>query len=397
MGSVKLKLRESHILTDGAHPISIRVIVDRKTSFTNIGVRCRLIDWNKETNLPKNRRLAIICQKKLLEVEEILLEGIEKGWSAKKVLDIFTGKDNKDYFLFDYYSRIKLDNKLGQNTILLDKSKLNKFRKYLKGEDISLDNITYKLLRDYKTSLEDEGLKSATRYLSIIRQVYNYAIEVDEFNPKKNPFKSSLFKKKINTYNTQQRNLNIEQTKKMLFYEQEVHKWKITYKTMAIDFWRFCFYMRGINFVEMALMKKNEVEGDYFNFTREKLKSRTNQKQNVRIFEEARDIINKYIDNDTPYVFPLLDDGFDKETSVKHYKSYNYKLGTINANLRRIGLELDLPFNLTTMSARYTFINIAKQCEVPFLYLQELIGHKTMSTTDIYLDVFPQKKNRSFS
>ncbi|WP_157821909.1 hypothetical protein [Tenacibaculum sp. Bg11-29] len=26
------------------------------------------------------------------------------------------------------------------------------------------------------------------------------------------------------------------------------------------------------------------------------------------------------------------------------------------------------------------------------LYLQELLGHKTKSTTDIYLDVFPQEK-----
>jgi len=30
--------------------------------------------------------------------------------------------------------------------------------------------------------------------------------------------------------------------------------------------------------------------------------------------------------------------------------------------------------------------------EVLFLYLQELIGHKNMPTTDIYLDVFLQDK-----
>jgi len=53
---------------------------------------------------------------------------------------------------------------------------------------------------------------------------------------------------------------------------------------------------------------------------------------------------------------------------------------------------MEVDFNLTTMSARYTFINLAKLEEVPFLYLQELIGHKNNTTTDIYLDVFPQHK-----
>ena len=64
----------------------------------------------------------------------------------------------------------------------------------------------------------------------------------------------------------------------------------------------------------------------------------------------------------------------------------------MNNNLRKIGDELEVGFNFTTMSARYTFVNLAKQQEVPFLYLQELIGHKTRSTTDIYLDVFPQEQ-----
>ena len=84
--------------------------------------------------------------------------------------------------------------------------------------------------------------------------------------------------------------------------------------------------------------------------------------------------------------------GFNKEENLKSYKVYCNKISTINANLRRIGKEMDLSFNLTTMSARYTFVNLAKLNEVPFLYLQELIGHKNNSTTDIYLDVFPQKK-----
>lgn len=60
--------------------------------------------------------------------------------------------------------------------------------------------------------------------------------------------------------------------------------------------------------------------------------------------------------------------------------------------MKRLGKTLKIDMDLTTTTPRYSFINIAKELGVPFLYLQELMGHKTMSTTDIYLDAFPQSQ-----
>ena len=392
MASVKLKLREDKVLAGGAHPVIIQILKDGKKSIVTVGARCHKKDWNTKLNLPKNRRLSIICQKKLLELEELLFEGIDNNWTAKKIANVFTGKDTKDLMFFAYHSTITFDDKIGISTNILDKTKLNKFKKFLGDKDVSFNDITFDLLNRYKKSLQKEGLKSAGRYLSIVRQVYNYAIEMDDYTPKKNPFKSSLFKKKITSSATVNRNLTLEQTQYLINLEQPKNKWKITYKTMALDFWKFCFYMRGINFVELALMKPEDVKTDYFTFTRTKLKTRVDKTQTIKIIPEARAIIDKYYIEGQDYVFPFLENGFNKEENLKSYKVYCNKISTINANLRRIGKEMDLSFNLTTMSARYTFVNLAKLNEVPFLYLQELIGHKNNSTTDIYLDVFPQKK-----
>jgi len=391
LASVKLKLKSTQLLVDGSHPIILQVLKDQKKAIVSIGVRCTPEEWSSKLNLPKNRRLSLICQKKLLEMEELLYEGIDNGWTAKKIVAVYTGKDTKELMFFAYHKTIDFEDKVGISTNLLDSTKLRKFKGFLSDKDISFNEITFDLLRKYKKSLEDEGLKSATRYLSIVRQVYNYSIENDDYVPKKNPFKSSLFKKKI-TSSTINRNLTLEQTQQIIKIEQPTNKWKITYKTMALDFWKFCFYMRGINFVEMALMKPKDVKTDYFTFTRTKLKTRVNTKQTIKIFPEAREIINKYQDPTQEYLFPLLENGFNKEANIRSYKTYSNKTSTINANLRRVGKELDIDFNLTTMSARYTFINLAKLQEVPFLYLQELIGHKNNTTTDIYLDVFPQYK-----
>ncbi|WP_028889413.1 phage integrase SAM-like domain-containing protein [Tenacibaculum ovolyticum] len=391
MASAKLKLKTSQTLKDCSHPIIIQILKDKKKAITTLNINCHIEEWDIKTNLPKNRRLSLICQKKLLECEELLFEGIDKGWSAKKIASIFAGKDTKEIMFFKYSTEINFENKIGISTKLLDASKLKKFKNFIGGKDISFNELDFQLLSKYKKFLEDEGLKSATRYLSILRQVYNYAIEQDDFVPKKNPFKSSLFSKKITT-TTINRNLNLIKTKE-LFKLNYGTGWGKSYKDMSLDFWKFCFLMRGINFIEMALIKPKDIEGEYFSFTREKLKTKISTKQKIKIYPEAREIIKKYFVKGNDYIFPLLENGYNKDTSINDYKAYKHKLTVINSNLRNIGKkDLNVDFNLTSMSARYTFINLAKLNEVPFLYLQELLGHKTKSTTDIYLDVFPQEK-----
>ena len=242
MASVKLKLKTSQKLSDGSHPIIIQILKDNKKAITTLGISCFYDKWNTSSNLPKNRRLSIICQKKLLEIEEILFEGEDKDWSVKKIVNIFNGKDTKHLMFFDYVADLKFDNK-GISSNLLNKTKLNKFRAFLRGNDIAFQDITFKLLKDYRDNLKEEGLKSVSRYLAAIRQLYNFAIENDDFIPTKNPFKSSLFEKKI-TRSTTNRNLNKNQITK-LFSLKYGNEWKPSYKDIALDFWKFCFFNEG--------------------------------------------------------------------------------------------------------------------------------------------------------
>ncbi|PHS07048.1 MAG: hypothetical protein COA88_09485 [Kordia sp.] len=192
MATVKLKLKSTQTLIDGSHPIIIQILKDQKKAIVSLGIRCTPEEWSTKLNLPKNRRLAIICQKKLLEMEELLYEGIDNGWTAKKIVAVYTGKDTKELMFFACHKIIDFEDKIGISTNLLDDTKIRKFKGFLNDKDISFNEITFDLLKKYKKSLEIEGLKSATRYLSIVRQVYNYAIENDDYVPKKNPFKSAL-------------------------------------------------------------------------------------------------------------------------------------------------------------------------------------------------------------
>ncbi|WP_272152156.1 tyrosine-type recombinase/integrase [Tenacibaculum aiptasiae] len=389
MPSAKLKLKTSQVLKNGSHPIIIQVLKDTKKSIITLGLTCVKSEWNDKSNLPKNRRLSLICQKSLLEVEELLFEGEEKGWSAKKITNIYTGKDTKKLMMFNYMSEINFSSKQGVSTNTTDQYFRSKFVKFLNGKDIAFSDLTFQLLNDYKKFLEESGIKTAYRYLSYLRQVYNFAVDNDEFVPKSNPFKKSLFNFK-ELESSINRNLSLKQISDL--FKLDNSKFLNSYKDQALDFWKFCFLMRGINLIDLAMIKREDIQGEYYIMVREKLKTKTSQKQRIKIFPEAREILNKYSDKSNEYVFPIFSNGQNKDLNKEDYKTYKYKKNTLNENLKRIGKEIKSEFILTSMSSRYSFINIAKSEGIPFLFLQELIGHKTLTTTDIYLDVFPQSQ-----
>lgn len=389
MPSAKLKLKTSQVLKNGSHPIIIQVLKDTKKSIITLGLTCVKSEWNDKSNLPKNRRLSLICQKSLLEVEELIFEGEEKGWSAKKITNIYSGKDTKKLMMFNYMSEINFSSKQGVSTNTTDQYFRSKFVKFLNGKDIAFTDLTFQLLNDYKKFLEESGIKTAYRYLSYLRQVYNFAVENDEFVPKSNPFKKSLFNFK-ELESSINRNLSLKQVSDL--FKIDNSKFLNSYKDQALDFWKFCFLMRGINLIDLSMIKREDIQGEYYVMVREKLKTKTSQKQRIKIFPEAREILNKYSDKSNEYVFPIFSNGQNKDLNKEDYKTYKYKKNTLNENLKRIGKEIKSEFILTSMSSRYSFINIAKSEGIPFLFLQELIGHKTLTTTDIYLDVFPQSQ-----
>ena len=72
MASVKLKLKITQTLIDGPHPIILQILKDQKKSIVSMGIRSTPEEWSAKLNLPENRRFSLICQKKLMEMEELL-------------------------------------------------------------------------------------------------------------------------------------------------------------------------------------------------------------------------------------------------------------------------------------------------------------------------------------
>ena len=101
-------------------------------------------------------------------------------------------------------------------------------------------------------------------------------------------------------------------------------------------------------------------------------------------------IINKYDVPNCLYLFPIFND--KHITELQKANRLHKVLSIVNARLKRIGKELNLPIKLTTYVARHSFATVLKKAGVSTAIISESLGHTSEKTTQIYLDSFDNEQ-----
>ena len=70
---------------------------------------------------------------------------------------------------------------------------------------------------------------------------------------------------------------------------------------------------------------------------------------------------------------------------------------TINKYMKRIGIEIGYDKPLTTYSARHSYATILKRSGAPLSFISEALGHKSLLTTESYLDSFEDETRRKYA
>ena len=95
------------------------------------------------------------------------------------------------------------------------------------------------------------------------------------------------------------------------------------------DIFIFSYCMRGMSFVDIAYLKKTDISNGIISYCRRK----TGQLMNVRIESCMQYIINRYMDEKSEYIFPIIKSD-DKGEAYKQYRSainiYNRNLGVLS-------------------------------------------------------------------
>lgn len=91
-------------------------------------------------------------------------------------------------------------------------------------------------------------------------------------------------------------------------------------------------------------------------------------------------IIDKYPENATDYLLPIIRNRGINERCTYRNASYN-----INRNLKLIAKKAGISIPLTLYVARHSWASAAKAKGIPLSVISEGMGHDSETTTQIYL------------
>ena len=246
---------------------------------------------------------------------------------------------------------------------------LNSFRKFRGESDIPLHKIHAEIIEAYEAFLNAASLSPNTVsfYMRILRATYNRAVE-QELAKQTFPFR------RVYTGNekTRKRALPIAKLKQLKTIDISRHK----SLDFARDMFMLSFYMRGMSFIDMAFLKKKDLSNGYITYRRRK----TGQKLTIRWTGEMQRILDRYPENNSKYLLPIITQEYPYERSIYRNTSYN-----INRSLKKIAAMIGSNIPLTLYCARHSWATTAQTKGIPINIISEGMGHDSESTTRIYL------------
>lgn len=291
-------------------------------------------------------------------------------YSADDIIDEFNHYAH-EYSLYNFMEKIigRLKAKGRIRTSETYRAALKSFRKFRNGEDIMLDCINAGLIEEYEAWLFRHGLVANTVsfYTRILRAVYNRAVEADVVE---------------NNYPFRHVYTGVEKTVKRALPLSVLSKIKALDLSAdpALDYARdmflMSFYLRGMSFVDMAFLKKSDLQNGRLVYRRRK----TGQLLTIGWTKEMKLILSKYSENLSDYLLPII-----RRSGLNEHHTYRNVAYNINHNLKKIAELVGVTMPLTLYVARHSWASAAKAKGIPLSVISEGMGHDSELTTRIYL------------
>lgn len=245
---------------------------------------------------------------------------------------------------------------------------LNSLRRFREGQDFPFEGFTSETMQYYQAYLKTHTscMNTVSFYMRILRAVYNRAVEKGIIE-QRFPFRyvytgiEKTVKRAVS--------LSIIKTIKNMDLSQ--------YPAVAFarDIFLFSFYTRGMSFVDIAYLRRDDIQNGMLVYRRRK----TGQRLTIQWESCMEEIVKRYSGTNEKYVFSIITD------ENKARKQYHNAQHRINYNLKILGRMLKLRLPLTMYVARHSWASVAKSKHVPLSVISEGLGHDSESTTQIYL------------
>lgn len=304
-----------------------------------------------------------------------IVENLEKkpdGYSADDIVSAFSLPEKRQS-LFGFIREViaRLIQMGKYRTAEIYDTVFRSFSAFRSGEDIPPDEVDADVIQLYEAYLLGSGLVRNTTsfYMRTLRAVYNRAVEKG-LTVQRDPFRHVY--------------TGIDKTVKRAIPLKSIRKIRdldLSLKPsleFARDMFLFSFYTRGMSFIDMAFLKRKDLQNGVLTYCRHK----TGQRLYIKWEKCMQEILDKYPSNNIEYLLSII-----KKIGcvAEERKQYRNALRLVNNKLKAISKMAGLDVNLTMYVSRHSWASAARQRNIPLRVISEGMGHDSETTTQIYL------------
>ena len=377
MATVKVKLRPSSV-NDKAGVIYYQITHNRRTQHITTKLRVYPAEWDADEcemviSVPSRSMIQNRIDSDVVLLRRIItdLDGSGMDYSVEDIVNRY--KSPQSHILVLDYMRTQIEQLRATNRLGTAKNyekTMCSFGEFLGDVRLPLSALTEQVITDYNSFLIQRGLvrNSVSFYMRVLRAIYNKAVR-QKLIEQQHPFTEVY--------------TGIDRTRKRAVYESiivQLHRLELETGTplaLCRDIFIFSYCTRGMAFVDIAYLRKSNLQNGMICYARRK----TGQLLSVRIEPSIQRIIDRYIDSDSPYVFPIL----NSLDANKAYEQYQVALNTHNRLLGRLSEMLGCDCKLTSYTSRHSWATAARNHNVPISVISQGMGHTSEQTTQIYL------------
>lgn len=372
------------------HPIRLQLIHHGKIKRYSTKEACTLAQWDEGTSRVKARVKGGAVTNGILSAMETKVRDIVDGLVVNNCLSLEAfearyrkPKANEDLLAFmqDMEEGFIDEGRLSYAaTFRTAAAALSRFNE---GRPVSFAALTAKKLEGLEKFLGAEGCTNGgiAAYMRTLRVAVNTAIKEGLMSKDQYPFETNRnkgysmarLKSKFNPRALTEQHMDLVKN-----FPHGAHP----HLSDTVHLFLFSYYARGMNFRDMAYLKKADVYDGRIHYRRRK----TNDAFSIPVSDALAEIIEAFATKDTPYLFPIL--GIRHQSERQQFDRIQKCLKRMNNELKEVATVLALDVPLTTYVARHTFATTLKRKGVGIDIISESMGHENISTTRAYLKRF---------
>lgn len=374
----------------GKHPIRLQLIHNLKVKRYSTGEACSADQWDADTGRMKPRAKGAAQANGVLNALEAQVVGIVDALVVHRslTLESFEARYRRPKaaedvlaFMDGVVEELEQAGKVGNAATYRNTARI--LRRYTGGRPLSFADLTPVKLEKLEHHLRAEGCTGGgiSVYMRTLRAVVGKAMKAGLMHRDQYPFETGTQAGYSLSDLKSERNpraLTDEDMDKLKRFPFNDHP----HLSQSVRLFLFSYYARGMNFADIAQLKRLDVYDGRIFYRRRK----TNDAFSIPVSEALAEILATFDRNESAYLFPVLNE--EHATEKQQWYRIQKCLKRMNLELKEAAEVVGITVPLTSYVARHTFATTLKRKGVDVAVISESMGHQSMNTTRAYLKRF---------